>query len=244
VSSPPATGPAGRLDLPTLGTRLSLRERVSDALRAALVSGGMVPGVTYSVPTLAERFGVSATPVREAMLDLVKQGMVEAVPNKGFRVLEVSDDELDDVTQIRALLEVPTVASLSGRVTQEQTTRLRALAQEVTDAAAAGDLVGYVLADRRFHLDLLALAGNGRLVEIVAQLRARTRLYGLDHLTAEDFATSCTEHGEILDALAAGAPPAQVETIMAKHLGHVRGMWAGHPDPAGQPSASGPAGSR
>ncbi|MFZ4511913.1 MAG: GntR family transcriptional regulator, partial [Candidatus Nanopelagicales bacterium] len=95
--------------LPTIGERTSLRERVAESLRAALVSGRMVPGTTYSIPALAEQFGVSATPVREAMLDLVNEGIMSAVPNKGFRVVELSDAELDQITELRRLLEVPTV---------------------------------------------------------------------------------------------------------------------------------------
>src|ERR1700754_2820324 len=90
--------------------RTSLREQVSEALRAALVSGELRAGGVYSAPGLAERFGVSATPVREAMLDLAKAGLVEAVPNKGFRVTELTERGLDEDTAIRALLEPPTVA--------------------------------------------------------------------------------------------------------------------------------------
>ena len=88
----------------------SLREQVSRALEAALVAGELQPGVLYSAPGLAEQFGVSATPVREAMLDLVKDGFVEVVRNKGFRVLEISESDLDQISQIRLLLEVPTTA--------------------------------------------------------------------------------------------------------------------------------------
>ena len=93
--------------------KTNLRDRVSQALRSAIISGEMEPGVVYSAPSLAARFGVSATPVREAMLDLVREGMVTIVPNKGFRVTEVDDASLDQTTQIRQLLEPPVV----GRVT-------------------------------------------------------------------------------------------------------------------------------
>ena len=82
----------------------SLREQVTRALEAAVVAGELQPGVIYSAPTLAERFHVSATPVREAMLDLVGEGMVEAVRNRGFRVVEVSEADLD---QIGTLTDVP-----------------------------------------------------------------------------------------------------------------------------------------
>ena len=86
---------AGALQLPSFHQQSSLREQVADALRAHLVSGRMRPGVLYSAPKLAAEFGVSATPVREAMLDLVSEGLVDVVRNKGFRVTHLSDAELD-----------------------------------------------------------------------------------------------------------------------------------------------------
>ena len=95
--------------LPTLGGRKpSYRERVADALRAALIAGELRAGGVYSAPALAARFGVSATPVREAMLDLAKEGLVDVVPNKGFRVTEVSEQQLDEYTHISSLIEMPT----------------------------------------------------------------------------------------------------------------------------------------
>jgi DNA-binding GntR family transcriptional regulator len=214
--------------VPDLGGRASLRERIARSLRAALVSGSMAPGVTYSVPTLAERFGVSATPVREAMLDLAKEGLVAAVPNKGFRVVEVSDSELDELTELRALVEVPTVCRLAGRLAPDDLDRLRELARRIQEHAEAGELIAYVDADRRFHLELLALAGNRQLVELVDRLRARTRLYGLGRLAAEGQLTrSAGEHVELLDALAGDGSGAEVEWLMTRHIRHVRGIWAG-----------------
>lgn len=215
------------LQVPDLGSRSSLRERIRDALHAALVTGGMVPGVTYSVPALAEQFGVSATPVREAMLDLAKEGMVEPVPNKGFRVVEVTDEDLDEVTELRRMLEVPAVGKLARRLGPDEIARLRALAGVIGRAATDGDLITYIDADRTFHLTLLGLAGNRRLIEIVDQLRARTRLYGLGHLVAEgSLARSASEHDELIDALEGGSSRAQVEKLVAHHIGHVRGIWA------------------
>ncbi len=101
------------LNLPALGQQRKVRDQVADALRAALVAGEMRPGVVYSAPALAARFGVSATPVREAMLDLAKEGLVTAVRNKGFRVTELSDRDLDDITALRALIEVPTIGQIA-----------------------------------------------------------------------------------------------------------------------------------
>ena len=209
-----------------IGERTSLRERVAESLRAALVSGRMVPGTTYSIPALAEQFGVSATPVREAMLDLVNEGIMSAVPNKGFRVVELSDAELDQITELRRLLEVPTVGDLAGAIDRAAVRRLRALADAVSDAARRGDVVGYVEADRELHLALLAEAGNPRLVEMVGRLRDQSRLYGLEQLAAEGvLVDSAAEHMRLIDALESGDRRA-AERVMAHHLDHVRGIWA------------------
>lgn len=145
--------------LPTLGgQKRNYRERVADALRAALIAGELRPGEVYSAPTLAARFGVSATPVREAMLDLVREGLVDTVPNKGFRVTAVSEKQLDEYTHIRSLIEIPTTAGLATTADPIALEALRPTAQEIVTAATAGDLIAYVEADIRFHLGLLALA--------------------------------------------------------------------------------------
>ncbi|MER6007285.1 GntR family transcriptional regulator [Nonomuraea sp. NPDC051941] len=217
-----------RLDLPMVGERQSLREQVAHALRAALITGEMRPGVVYSAPVLAAQFGVSATPVREAMLDLAKEGLVEAVRNKGFRVTELSDRDLDELTEIRQLIEVPTVARLAGGAREAELERLRPVAEEIVSAAERGDLLAYVDADLRFHVELLTLAGNAHLVEVVRDLRNRARLYGLSQLRERDvLGESAREHLALLDALKSGDRQA-VEHLMKEHIGHVRGIWAEH----------------
>jgi DNA-binding GntR family transcriptional regulator len=214
-------------DLPVLGGRKpSHRERVADALRAALIAGELRPGEVYSAPGLAARFGVSATPVREAMLDLVREGLVDTVPNKGFRVTAVSEKQLDEFGHIRSLIEIPTTVGLATTADPAALEALRPVAEEVVTSAAAGDLVAYVEADLRFHLGLLALAGNDHLVEVVRDLRRRSRLYGLTALVeAGRLQASAEEHLELLDALLARDEDA-VREVMTRHLGHVRGLWA------------------
>ncbi|MFG1687567.1 GntR family transcriptional regulator [Nonomuraea sp. NPDC049269] len=215
-----------RLDLPMVGERQSLREQVAHALRAALVTGEMRPGVVYSAPVLAAQFGVSATPVREAMLDLAKEGLVEAVRNKGFRVTELSDRDLDELTEIRQLIEVPTVTRLADASRAAEFERLRPVAEEIVAAAERGDLLGYVDADLRFHVELLTLSGNAHLVEVVKDLRNRARLYGLSQLRERGtLSESAREHVALLDALKTGDTTA-ARSIMSEHIQHVRGIWA------------------
>jgi DNA-binding GntR family transcriptional regulator len=211
---------------PLLDDDQSLREGITESLRASLIAGDMRPGRVYSAPSLALEFGVSATPVREALLSLAKEGLVEAVRNKGFRVRELSDRELDDFTQIRALIEVPVMRSLAGSVAAEVLEGYRSLSQEIVDAAKRGSVVDYVLADNRFHLALLALAGNQSLVTVVRDLRRKSRLYGLPLLAERrQLESSAMEHHHLLDLLIKGDPGA-VDDAMRRHLGHVRGLWA------------------
>lgn len=217
---------AGALDLPSVPRRQNLREQVTHALRAALVAGEMRPGAVYSAPMLAAQFGVSPTPVREAMLDLAKEGLVEAVRNKGFRVVALSERDLDEINRVRELIEIPTIAGLVGNVPAEAAARLRAVAQEIVEAAERGETLAYIDADRRFHLELLGLAGNAHLVEVVRELRDRARIYAVPELAGKGrLGPSAREHVELLDHIVAGRA-AEAEELMRRHLKHVRGDWA------------------
>lgn len=207
-----------------------LRAGVGRALRAAIISGEMRPGVVYSAPSLGARFGVSATPVREAMLDLVKEGLVTSVPNKGFRVTDMSETDLDEITGLRLLIEPPTVRDAVPQIPADDIPALRGLAQDIVDHAVAGDLIAYMEADRRFHVRLLEYSGNRRLVDLVGDLRAHTRLFGLGPLVEQGvLAESADEHLELVDLIEAGDASA-VERLMIRHIKHVRGLWAGKSD--------------
>jgi DNA-binding GntR family transcriptional regulator len=225
----PADAAAAAPALPALSERRNYRDQVAHALRAALITGQLRPGELYSAPALAARFGVSATPVREAMLDLVREGLVETVSNKGFRVTAVTEQQLDEYTHIRSLIEVPTVTGLARTAGADDLAALRPEAERIVAAAERGDLIAYIEADRGFHLGVLALAGNSHLVEVVGDLRKRSRLYGLEALAGRGLlVASAREHLELLDALLA-RDEKHVEAVMSRHLGHVRHLWA---DPA------------
>jgi DNA-binding GntR family transcriptional regulator len=214
--------------LPALGPRRNLREEITQTLRAAVISGVLRPGVVYSAPSLASQFGVSPTPVREAMLDLAGEGLVDPVRNKGFRVTELSEQDLDELSELRALIEVPTVRRIAETgVAPEVLAGLRPLAAAIEQAAANGDLITHVAADMEFHLGLLAVAGNRHLVETVRSLRARSRIYGLRALADRDaLVPSAREHTELLDLIGAGDADG-AERLAGRHIRHVRGIWAG-----------------
>ncbi|MBN6053117.1 GntR family transcriptional regulator [Nonomuraea sp. RK-328] len=214
-------------ELPGIGPRENLRDRIRAALRAAIISGELEPGVVYSAPALGTQFGVSATPVREAMLDLVKEGLVVPQPNKGFRVTEVSEEDLDNLAAVRLLIEPRAVRESVCVIPEDDFPGLRRLAQDIVDAAERGDLVGYVEADHDFHLTLLGYSRNPVLVDVVSGLRARTRLLGLTPLLQSGrLGRSAAEHHELLDFIQA-RDPVGAELMMHRHIGHVRGLWAG-----------------
>jgi DNA-binding GntR family transcriptional regulator len=217
------------LTIAPLAKAASLRETVTQILRAAIISGEMVPGAVYSAPALGTRFGVSATPVREAMVDLSREGLVETVPNKGFRVTAVSESDLDDIAALRMLIEPPTVRDVTPRIPAEAIPALRDLARAIVDNAAAGDLVTYTEADRRFHLAILEYSNNQRLVSLVSDLRSHTRLYGLSGMVDRGtLAASAAEHLELVSLIAAGDASGAGD-LMRRHIGRVRAEWATYP---------------
>ncbi len=206
---------------------MNLRERVEVALEAAIRSGEMPAGELFSAPALAARFNVSATPVREAMLNLEKLGFVEAVRNKGFRVTTVHDDDIANIVAVRRLLEPPLMRQLAGAIPTEAFAGLKATADAIVEGAANGNLTTYLEADRAFHETINAHCGNPRLATLISQLRKETRLPGLAGLLAtEELSKSAAEHHELLDLLAAGDGE-EAERLMDRHIGHVIGWWAG-----------------
>ncbi len=213
-----------------IGPVASFRAEVERALSAAIISGELAPGVVVSVPTLAAQFEISATPVREAMLDLEKRGFVESVRNKGFRITTVSENDLREIVQVRRWLEVPATVLAADHLADDDLPRFRALADKIVEAASEGRMVDYLAADSEFHLAILRLTGNERVVRMVAELRSQTRMVGLAemHDTVE-LEKSAAEHHALLELLAAGKTD-EVEALMHRHIGHVAGWWSGHPE--------------
>jgi DNA-binding GntR family transcriptional regulator len=226
--------PSQHLTLRAIPRTENLREQVSDELRAALLSGQLRPGVVYSAPTLGEMLGVSATPVREAMLDLVREGLVEVLRNKGFRVTELSNRQLDQFARVRLLLEVPTMGDVAAAAAGDPQIAgalegLRVPADEMAQAARDEETIRFIQLDTDFHSDFLALAGNAELVRIVRDLRNRSRLYGLEAVArAGRLDRYVAEHGQMIDLALAGDRPA-LEALTAQHIGHVRTLWAEPP---------------
>ncbi|MDR2323611.1 MAG: GntR family transcriptional regulator [Microbacterium sp.] len=205
----------------------SLREQVERMIAARIVSGETPPGDVLTVPTLAGDFGVSATPVREAMLNLARRGFLRPIRNRGFQVTEVSADELQQLTEVRLLLEAPPMRRVAGAIEAALEKELRELADRIVAAARSRRFEEYLEADTAFHLRVLAVTGNQKLVDTVRELRQQTRLVGLVRLAdADALVPTALEHAELVDLLAAGDGEG-AEALMRRHLGHVGGVWSG-----------------
>lgn len=157
----------------------SLTVQVTNMLRAAITSGEMNPEEHFSAIGLAEKLGVSRTPVREALQLLEKEGIVRIEKNRGVRVLQMSLDEIVQIFQIRIILEPPAAARAAEVATDEDLTHFRALHARILEAAAREDGPGTLQADKDFHLFLMELAGNPRLSALDGELRNMVLAHGL-----------------------------------------------------------------
>lgn len=221
---------AQRIPLANIQPLQSLRSTVTEALRTAIIIGDLEEGQLYSAPALAEPLGVSATPVREAMMDLTSEGLVTPVKNKGFRVTEMTAEDLHEITAVRQLLEVPAVRSVAGRIPEDDFPDLYARAEKIIVAAEQGDLPTYLGEDRVFHAEILKYAGNERLTRLCTQLRGQTRLKALHTLAQEgQLPHSAQEHVELLDCIKAGDAEGTCRVIM-RHIGHAAALWSEGPE--------------
>jgi DNA-binding GntR family transcriptional regulator len=196
----------------------NLREQVLQQVRAEIISGQSMPGSMYSVPTLAASLGVSTTPVREALLELARSGLIEPVRNRGFRVVEPTLTELRNLFDLREILELH-AAAIVARKPKKNLKGLSRLADDITRAVRTEDIHLYLEADRCFHRLLTAEADNARLTEMVMGLRDQMRLYGIKSragLARQN--ESIAEHYEIIELAMAGKD----EALAGLLKGHIR----------------------
>lgn len=197
-----------------------MHERLVDDLRDAIVSRELEPGELYSVAKLAESSGVSRTPVREALITLASQGMVKFERNQGVRIQQSSIHDLEEVFQIRLLLEVPAVGKITAAMTPELLEDLRHALQGMKDSVAGNDIDKMWENDRQFHWLILAATGNKRLADYVDSLRDIVLRKGNTTAgrsrTAKDIVA---EHVAIMEPMENGDPHSAA-AAMFKHIGH------------------------
>jgi DNA-binding GntR family transcriptional regulator len=229
------TSPESTAEISPGGIKLqasSLRDQALRVIRARIISGAMRPGQLYALGATASDLGVSVTPVREAVLELARERLVELARNRGFRVREMSEHELNEIVEFRKIIEVGAVRLVAERKLIDQASELQELARATEKYAAAGDWVGFLDSDRDFHLGVMGHLRNERLLQVVGSLRDQSRLYGLDYVAGtESLIQSTHEHAALLSAIIAGHAD-EAAVIMDRHLQHARGIWAGKAEPA------------
>jgi DNA-binding GntR family transcriptional regulator len=206
------------LDLsPSPGSPANLRDMVLRRVRADIVSGQAGPGTMYSVPTLAEEIGVSTTPVREALLELSRDGLITPVRNRGFRVEATTLEDLKNGFALRELLERFAMVSLAEkRLTNVES--LRRLADEIAAAVKRKDSSGYIEGDRAFHLELVSRANNPMLTKFIMELRDGMRLYGMDSPAGRQRQiASVKEHYQLIDMASAGETDS-IARLITQHI--------------------------
>jgi DNA-binding GntR family transcriptional regulator len=199
------------------GTSTTLRESVLQQVRAEIVSGRAAPGTLYTVPGLAVQMGVSTTPVREALLELSRSGLVTALRNRGFLVESATLQDLEDLFAVRVMLERFALETVARRRVTDPGP-LTILADEVASAVQRLDVNAYIESDRRFHEALVACAGNPRLTRLVMTQRDAMRLYGIDSKEGRQRQIdSVDEHYKMIQYALDGEVE-QIGTLITRHI--------------------------
>ncbi len=187
-------------------------------LRDEILSGRMRPGQSLSENEIAQRLGVSRTPIREAIIRLESEGLLAVRPQVGTTVAPIDVDAVSDVQFLREAIECRTVALAAERASAADGRDLHAQLKEQARAAARGDHVAFMPLDDRMHRKLVAMAGRPRVWRAIED--AKAQLDRVRFLSLEDpawLATICRQHEEIVERVLA-ADPAGAQAAMARHL--------------------------
>lgn len=187
-------------------------------LRNEILSGRMRPGQALSENEIAQRLGVSRTPVREAIIRLESEGLLAVRPQVGTTVAPIDVDAVADVQFLREAIECRTVALAAQRVSPADAKELRAQLKAQARVAARGDHAAFVPLDDRMHQKLVAMAGRPRVWRAIEDAKAqldRVRFLSLEHPAW--LATIHRQHEDIVDRVLAGDADGAV-AAMAQHL--------------------------
>lgn len=207
-------------DIPKRPSRLV--DVVHRHLQAAILSGEPAPGEQLSVPELARQLGVGRGSVREAVLQLVAEGLAEERPHRGVVVATIGPDEVRQIHEIREALEGQAARLCAADPLPELVEQLEAALTEQHQAIEAADSATYAETDSHFHGLLAASCGNPMLGSFIERLHAQMQL-ALDRVaeTPEHRARGQAELREVLDAIRAGDPDA-AEAAMRAHIRRTR----------------------
>ncbi len=210
---------ATRRRKPTRKTK-SLVDRVYLDIQKRILEDVWPTGHRALEQELAEELGVSRTPVREALIRLERDGLVEVIPRHGMRVLPISPSDIQEIYQILTSLESLAVELAASRnLSAKELEPMDRASQEMKAAYELSDIKAWALADERFHCQLVSLSGNHILIEVVGNFwgrahRARMAMLALRNNTEN----STQEHIRIVDAIRDGDGPLARKTLEAHRM--------------------------
>jgi DNA-binding GntR family transcriptional regulator len=199
----------------------SLVEMATAEIKRLIIAGSLLPGERLFEPRLAEQLGISRPPLREALRALAAQDILEQTPRRGYRVVELSDRDIDEIYTIRAALERFALDLMVPRLPDLPLTELEATVKAMWSAADDGDEAGVVLANRAFHEEFIALAGHRRLLRNYRTLMEQMQLCMSRNLRTEaqtegDLAAGCRRHDRLVESLRT-ADRAKIDAAMRAH---------------------------
>ncbi|MEV0253125.1 GntR family transcriptional regulator [Streptomyces sp. NPDC050732] len=210
--------------------RSTLRQQIADALRDEVLAGRLEPGQEFTVKEIAEQYGVSATPVREALVNLTAQGLLDADQHRGFRVHEHTLDDYRSMLEARGLVADGIFRDLTAhgarRDVGDALLSVRRRGEEAARAACAGDLTVLIGYDLRFWRELSTLFGNPYLSEFLHRLRVKSWVCAVTHLRRWSDINGgdlrgllWSRHTELVDALVR-RDPAAAHAIVVEYNAH------------------------
>lgn len=184
----------------------SLRSVVAEGVRDAIMAGEYPPGSPLGEVELAERFGVSRGPVREALIQLEREYLVRSYPNRGVFVATLTEHEFDERIKLRSVLEPLALAAARDRMTPEKLAQIENLLQRLSDVASTGDQAAYVACDYEFHLAIWEISGSTLLRDMLVQVSAPVFVF--ESIVSEryrragyDVVSDASAHKSIVDYL-------------------------------------------
>jgi DNA-binding GntR family transcriptional regulator len=182
----------------------SLHDQVAQQLRDQIFAGELSPGAFVDETRLCDQLAISRTPLREALKVLAAEGLIRHEPRRGSFVNEVTEQDLDDIFPVIALLEGRCAFEAALQATDTDIVALDSLHQQLQDSATQGRIPDYYAANYAIHEAIIAMAGNKWLAQVISDLRKILKLARLQQLNAPGrLAQSLAEHMAIFAALKA-----------------------------------------
>ena len=186
----------------TMNEYLPLRDVVFNTLRHAILKGELEPGERLMEIALAQKLGVSRTPIREAIRKLELEGLVVMVPRKGAEVADITEKDLRDVLEVRTALEELSIELAMKNMNDDDYKQLREANELFAKDSEGDDLIKIAEADVAFHEIIYMATGNKRLIQMINNLREQMYRYRLEYIKDKStHARLVEEHNKIIDAM-------------------------------------------